>query len=77
MVANGFSFRDEHILDLVKRSMLNPYLKILIFVYQESEIDDLKNRFGDVKNNNITYIALEGAKLSLNYFNQILSHIHA
>lgn len=77
MVANGFSFRDEHILDLVKRSMVNPYLKILIFVYQESEINDLKSRFGKVKNNNITYIALEGAKLSLNYFNQILSHIHA
>ena len=77
MVANGFSFRDEHILDLVKRSMVNPYLKILIFVYQESEINDLKSRFGKVKNNNITYIALEDEKLSLNYFNQILSHIHA
>lgn len=77
MVANGFSFRDEHILDLVKRSMVNPYLKILIFVYQSSEIDDLKSRFGKVKNNNITYIALEDEKLSLNYFNQILSHIHA
>lgn len=72
MVANGFSFRDEHILDLVKRSMVNPYLKILIFVYQASEIDELKSRFGKVKNNNITYIALEDEKLSLNYFNQIL-----
>ena len=77
MVANGFSFRDEHILDLVKRSMVNPYLKILIFVYQESEIEDMQKRFGDVKNNNITYIALKGEKLSLTYFNQILSHIHS
>lgn len=77
MVANGFSFRDEHILDLVKRSMVNPYLKILIFVYQESEIKDMQKRFGDVKNNNITYITLKGEKLSLTYFNQILSHIHS
>lgn len=77
LVANGFSFRDEHILDLVKRSMVNPSLKILIFVYEESTINDLQKLFGVPKNNNITYIALEGEKLSLDYFNQFLSHIHS
>lgn len=77
LVANGFSFRDEHILDLVKRSMVNPSLKILIFVYNGSTIDDLQRLFGTPKNNNITYIALDGEKLSLNYFNQILSYIHS
>lgn len=29
------------------------------------------------EDNNITYIALDGENLSLNYFNQILSHIHS
>ena len=77
LVVNGFSFRDEHILDLVKRSMVNPSLKILIFVYNESTIADLQKLFGIPKNNNITYIALDGDKLSLDYFNQILSHIHS
>ena len=77
LVANGFSFRDEHILDLVKRSMVNPSLKILIFVYNESTIGDLQKLFGTPKNNNITYITLDGEKLSLNYFNQILSYIHS
>ena len=77
LVANGFSFRDEHILDLVKRSIVNPSLKILIFVYNESTIGDLQRLFGTPKNNNITYIALDGEKLSLNYFNQILSYIHS
>lgn len=77
LVVNGFSFRDEHILDLVKRSMVNPSLKILIFVYNESTIGDLQKLFGAPKNNNITYIALDGEKLSLDYFNQILSHIHS
>ena len=77
LVVNGFSFRDEHILDLVKRSMVNPSLKILIFVYNESTIGDLQKLFGVPKNNNITYIALDGEKLSLDYFNQILSHIHS
>lgn len=77
LVVNGFSFRDEHILDLVKRSMVNPSLKILIFVYNELTIGDLQKLFGTPKNNNITYIALDGEKLSLDYFNQILSHIHS
>lgn len=77
LVVNGFSFRDEHILDLVKRSMVNPSLKILIFTYQDTEIGDFEKLFGEAKNNNITFIALEGEKLSLNYFNQILSHIHS
>lgn len=77
LVVNGFSFRDEHILDLVKRSMVNPSLKILIFVYNESTIGDLQKLFGIPKNNNITYIALDGEELSLGYFNQILSHIHS
>lgn len=77
LVVNGFSFRDEHILDLVKRSMVNPSLKILIFTYQDTAITELENLFGETKNNNITFIALDGEKLSLNYFNQILSHIHS
>lgn len=77
LVVNGFSFRDEHILDLVKRSMVNPSLKMLIFLYNESTIGDLQKLFGAPKNNNITYIALDGEKLSLDYFNQILSHIHS
>ena len=77
LVVNGFSFRDEHILDLVKRSMVNPSLKILIFTYQETAIGDFQKLFGEAKNNNITYITLDGEKLSLDYFNQILSHIHS
>ena len=77
LVVNGFSFRDEHILDLVKRSMVNPSLKILVFAYQETEIVNFQKLFGEVKNNNITYIALDGEKLSLDYFNQILSNIHS
>ena len=56
LVVNGFSFRDEHILDLVKRSMVNPSLKILIFVYQATAIGDFQRLFGEVKNNNIIII---------------------
>ena len=77
LLVYGFSFRDEHILDLVKRSMLNPSLKILIFVYNKESVYDLKTLFGETKNNNITYCTLDGTKFSLKYFIQVLSHVHS
>lgn len=76
LVVNGFSFRDEHILDLVKRSMINPSLKVIIFCYEEKSITEYQRLLEQPKNNNITYVALENEKLSLDYFNQILSEIH-
>lgn len=76
LVVNGFSFRDEHILDLVKRSMVNPSLKILIFAYEESAISEYERLFAGSKNNNISYLCLDGEKLTLKFFDQILSHIH-
>lgn len=76
LVVNGFSFRDEHIRDLIKRSMINPSLKVLIFCYQEASIAGYQKLLGDPKNNNITYVCLDGVNLPLKYFNQILSHIH-
>lgn len=60
LVVEGFSFKDEHILDLTKRSMLNPSLKLLIFCYDEKAIEDYENIFNDSKNHNITYICTAG-----------------
>ena len=77
LVVNGFSFRDEHILDLVKRSMINPSLKLLVFCYKEKDIEEYKRLLKEPKNNNITYICLDGENLSIEYFNQVLAHIHA
>lgn len=77
LLVYGFSFRDEHILDLVKRSMLNPSLKIVIFAYQEKTIDGYRKLFGQVKNSNITYITLGETRFLLEYLTQILSHVHS
>ncbi len=68
LLVNGFSFRDEHILDLVKRSMVNPSLKILIFAYEESAISEYERLFAGSKNNNISYVCLDGEKLRSVYF---------
>ena len=77
LVVNGFSFRDEHILDLVKRSMVNPSLKLLVFCYEETSVTEYEGLLGQPKNDNITYVALKSEKLSLDYFNQILAKIHS
>lgn len=76
LVVNGFSFRDEHILDLTRRSMLNPSLKVLLFCYDESNITQYESHFAQIKNNNITYVAIENDKLGLERFNEILSCVH-
>lgn len=75
-IVNGFSFRDEHILDLTRRSMLNPSLKVLLFCFDESNILQYESLFAQTKNNNITYIAIENEKLGLKRFNEILSCVH-
>jgi hypothetical protein len=82
LITYGFSFRDEHILDLIKRSMINPSLKILIFCYKKSEIYEFNQLFVNSKNNNISYIFMESEKdengneintLTLDKLNEIFS----
>ena len=77
LISFGFSFRDEHILDLTKRSLINPSLKLLVFCFNENEVEHFKNQFGLIKNNNISYVYIKDNNLTINEFNKILSHIHA
>lgn len=76
LVVEGFSFKDEHILDLTKRSMLNPSLKLLVFCYDEKAIKDYEKIFNDSKNHNITYVCIDGKKLTIKEFNEILGYVH-
>jgi hypothetical protein len=41
----GFSFKDEHILEITKRSLKNPTLELIIFAYNQDDIDFFKNTF--------------------------------
>lgn len=55
----GFSFADEHILNLVKRSLSNPTLKIYICCYRESSKHELTEKFDGARN--VEFISLEDA----------------
>ena len=68
LIAFGFSFADEHIRNLIKRSLSNPTLLVYICCYTEAMIPELKKHF--LKFNNIKYVVHEdGAPLDFTYFN--------
>lgn len=73
LIVFGFSFKDEHILDITKRSMLNPSLKILLFCHTEDELNRMRTLFNNSKNDNITFIYVKNSKLELEHFSNILS----
>ena len=50
LIVFGFSFKDEHIYDLVKRSLLNKHLAVYIFCYDEKEYEHMKAKFSGYKN---------------------------
>jgi hypothetical protein len=50
LIVFGFSFKDEHIYDLVKRSLLNPKLSVFIFCFDKIDFDEMNEKFADYNN---------------------------
>ena len=50
LVAFGFSFEDEHILDLTRRALDNPELILIVSCYQDSNAFDYAEKFKDKSN---------------------------
>ncbi len=51
LIAEGFSFEDEHIFDVTKRALRNPTLKLIVFCYdQKKELEGYKNKFSTYNN---------------------------
>jgi len=75
LFAFGFSFRDEHILDIFKRAIINPSIKIYIICYDEKEFNSISNKLKEYKN--IEYLPLieefrGGIVGNYNYLNDFL-----
>jgi len=68
LIVFGFSFADEHILNIVKRSLSNPKLKIYICCFTEAEETVIRGRFSS--SDQIEYISLPDKKLCFEKFNQ-------
>jgi hypothetical protein len=72
LVSFGFSFRDEHILDIINRSLTNPTLQLLIFAYTKEEGDRIKDLFSS-NNNVIVIMPTEDETIDFSSFNSWFS----
>ena len=63
----GFSFADEHIKNLIKRSLANPSLQVYVFCFNEEEKTRIKAIFETF--NNVACISAEEGNLDFSRFN--------
>lgn len=56
LVVFGFSFADEHILEIVRRSIVNPKLKIYVIAFNEGAKKQIKEKLGNLGGNIIEYL---------------------
>lgn len=73
LIAEGFSFADEHIFDLTKRALKNPTLRLIIFCFQKSELAEFVNKFNAFNNVNVVYSDKENIDFAK--FNTFISEI--
>lgn len=50
LIVFGFSFKDEHIMDIIHRAQYNPELKIFIIPYSKRDIEFIKCKMSKFKN---------------------------
>lgn len=60
LISFGFSFGDSHILDITKRALKNPTLKLVAFAFSDTDSETLLKRFDG--RNNVDIIAPSSAK---------------
>lgn len=68
LITFGFSFADEHILNLVKRSLSNPHLQVFVCCYSMSTRDWLQGVFREFRN--VRCLALAEGKMDFTAFNE-------
>lgn len=70
LICFGFSFKDEHIVSIVKRSLKNPFLLMYIFCYDKEATDYCSEEFKGY--NNVIIIGAKYRKIDFEFFNEIL-----
>jgi hypothetical protein len=73
LLSEGFSFSDEHIYEIIKRSLRNPTLKLIIFCYGENEIETFKAKFNMF--NNVEIIFSSTNNIDFSVFNDLLLEV--
>lgn len=68
LVTFGFSFADEHILNLVERSLSNPTLQVFVCCFNQAEADKLRANFASYRN--VQCVSATDGVLDFTAFNQ-------
>ena len=78
LIVFGFSFNDEHILEIVKRSLSNPTLLVYVFCYKSSDADEIFKKFENCQNfNKIKFIYDDKNCFGLDKFNNLLQKMYS
>ena len=81
LMAFGFSFADEHIMQIISRSLsANPTLTLLLFPYCQNDLDRFANLF-KFNNNVFCYYNEQGSakaidEFSIDSFNELMTEIY-
>jgi hypothetical protein len=74
LIAFGFSFSDEHILDLTRRALRNPTSQLIILSYDAASAGSFATKFAQQRN--VTILApLAGTTIDFSAFNHLLASI--
>lgn len=74
LIVFGFSFADEHILNIIKRSLSNPTLMVYICCFNELAKSDIQNKFQP--NKQIKFITVDAINLDFHTFNKYVFSEH-
>ncbi|PZM82120.1 MAG: hypothetical protein DKM50_04295 [Candidatus Margulisiibacteriota bacterium] len=73
LIAEGFSFADEHIFEITKRALKNPTLKLIIFCYGKAELNSYQTKFSSFNNVDILYS--ETINIDFSVFNDLMTEL--
>lgn len=72
LIVEGFSFEDEHVLEITKRALKNPTLKIVIFCFAKNKLDTFCKKFNLFNNVDVMF---SETGISFNQFNSTMKEI--
>lgn len=73
LIAEGFSFADEHIREITIRALKNPTLKLIIFCYSKADRDVFEGYFKS--NRNVDIVFSETTQIDFKKFNELFSSV--
>lgn len=71
LISFGFSFQDEHILDITRRALRNPTAQLIIVAYDAASVPGYQKKFEHQRNAAIL-VPEEGQTYDFSKFNQLL-----